>query len=283
MQRPPVIPPLPEPLTCIAVFGGCYSNYLALEATIADARQRGAQALFCLGDMGGFGPHPDRVFPLLWENKVWCLQGNYDHSIGHRLADCACGYTDPRDNHYAQISYDYTFAHTSEQYKDWLRDLPTQCRFSFANRRLLLVHGSPRQVNEFLWASTSPEHFLTKLLDDYEADVLLCTHTGIHWQRLLPDGRRVINVGAIGRPPNDGNTTVWYALLTAHPTASVCAQQPDGELSAHLLPVTYDYARLAVEMRQEQLPEEFIETIVSGWWTTCLEILPHKERSRGRF
>jgi predicted phosphodiesterase len=280
MERPPVqVLPETERLSCIAVFGGCYNNYLALEATIADARRRGAQALFCLGDMGGFGPYPDRVFPLLWENEVFCIQGNYDHSIGHRLNDCACGYTDPRDNYYAQISYDYTFTHTAEQYKDWLRDLPPQSRFMFANRRLLLVHGSPRRVNEFLWESTSPDRFLIKLLNDYEADVLLCTHTGIQWKRELPDGRLVVNVGAIGRPPNDGKTTVWYALLTALPRE----QLTDPYLMCELLPVAYDYERLAADMREEKLPEEFIETIVSGWWTTCLEILPHKERSRGRY
>jgi len=41
--------------------------------------------------------------------------------------------------------------------------------------------------------------------------------------------------------------------------------------------------RLADEMRDECLPDEFIETIRSGWWTTCLEVLPAKERARGRF
>ncbi len=93
----------------IAVFGGCYNNYLALQVTLDDAHRRGAQAIYYLG---GFGPHPDRVFPLLWEHEIICMQGNYDHSIGNRLADCACGYTDPRDNYYAQISYDYTLANT---------------------------------------------------------------------------------------------------------------------------------------------------------------------------
>ena len=36
-------------------------------------------------------------------------------------------------------------------------------------------------------------------------------------------------------------------------------------------------------MHQEQLPAEFIETILTGWWTTCLEVLPAKERRRGKF
>jgi hypothetical protein len=36
-------------------------------------------------------------------------------------------------------------------------------------------------------------------------------------------------------------------------------------------------------MRAEKLPKEFIQTVVTGWWTTCLEILPAKERRRGQF
>ncbi|GAC1454672.1 MAG: metallophosphoesterase family protein [Ktedonobacterales bacterium] len=258
--------------TCIAVFGGVYSNYLALAAVLQDARARGATAFYCLGDMGGFGPHPDRVFPLLHDNGVTCIQGNYDHSVGNGLKDCGCGYTDPRDNYYAQISYDYTAAHTSPRYRAWLRDLPPAHRRRFAGRSVLMAHGSPRRINEFLWESTTPMPFLTKLLDDYDADVLLCTHTGIQWTRTLPDGRLFVNVGAIGRPPNNGQTAVWYALLTATPDVEV-----------HLLPVAYEHTRLAAEMRAEDLPEEFVETILTGWWTTCLEILPAKERSRGRY
>jgi hypothetical protein len=36
-------------------------------------------------------------------------------------------------------------------------------------------------------------------------------------------------------------------------------------------------------MREERLPEEFIETMLTGWWTTCLEVLPSKERRRGKY
>ena len=43
----------------LAFFGGIYNNYLALEAAIADARRRGAGELYCLGDLGAFGPHPE--------------------------------------------------------------------------------------------------------------------------------------------------------------------------------------------------------------------------------
>ena len=49
------------------------------------------------------------------------------------------------------------------------------------------------------------------------------------------------------------------------------------------VPVAYDHEALADEMREERLPEEFIETIRTGWWTTCLEVLPARERARGRY
>jgi len=49
------------------------------------------------------------------------------------------------------------------------------------------------------------------------------------------------------------------------------------------VPIEYDHMKLVEEMRAEQLPEAFVETIVSGWWTTCLEILPTKERAAGKY
>lgn len=256
-----------------AFFGGVYNNYLALEAAIDDALQRGVDAIYCLGDLGAFGPHPDRVFPLLMDHEVQVVQGNYDHSIGNELNDCQCGYTDPRDNHFAQISYDYTLEKTSKEFRQWMKDLPKEIRFETAGKRILLCHGSPRQTNEFLWESTTSTHFLEKLADDFHADLILGTHTGLHWQRELRQDRKFINVGVLGRPENDGTTHVWYTLLT------IDSKKADIEF----VPVHYDHHRLAKEMQEENLPEEFIETILTGWWTTCLEVLPGRERRAGKF
>src|SRR5689334_9650854 len=77
---PPAANGMPD-MERIAVFGGVYNNYLALEAALHDVRRRGVDAIFCLGDLGAFGPYPDRVFPLLHNYGVQCIQGNYDHSI----------------------------------------------------------------------------------------------------------------------------------------------------------------------------------------------------------
>lgn len=267
----PVENVMPE-LDRIAVFGGIYSNHLALAAALADARRRGVDALYCLGDLGAFGPHPDRVFQLLQEAGVVCIQGNYDNSIGNNLADCQCGYTDPRDNHFARISYAYTLEHTSPANRAWMKGLPAQRRIRLGHYNVLMCHGSPRRMNEFLWESTTPTHFLEYLARCYQADVMLATHTGIKWHRSLSGDRHFVNVGVLGRPENDGRTNVWYALLEAR-----------SQFQVTFVPVNYDHQRLAQEMRSERLPQEFVETIVTGWWTTCLEVLPAKERRRGEW
>ena len=261
----------------VAVFGGVYSNHLALAAAIDDAEDRKVDAMFCLGDLGAFGPHPDRVFPLLRSHGVQVVRGNYDDSIARSLDDCQCGYTDPRDNHFARISYRYTYDHTSSENRSWMATLPHELRFRLGELDVLCCHGSPRQTNEFLWESTTPTHFLEKLARDHEADVVLGTHTGIHWERWWGEpgtgGGAYVNVGALGRPANDGRTEVWYTLLEADGNA----------LAVDFVPVSYDHEALAAQMRAEALPEEFVETILTGWWTTCLEILPGKERAAGRF
>ena len=256
----------------IAVFGGVYNNAPALRAMLADARGRDVDAVFCLGDLGGFGPHPDRVYPLLRAADVRVMQGNYDESLASGRSDCGCGYTDPRDNHFARISYEYTFRNTSPAHRAWLGTLPAGFRLRLGERRVVMSHGSPRFVNEFLWETTTPDGLLRTILDAQAADVLLCTHTGIKWRRVLPDGRETVNVGVIGRPENDGAVHTWYTVLTAGP-----------ELGVEFVPVRYDHETLAREIEREGLPPEFAETVRTGWWTTCLENLPAKERARGRF
>jgi len=81
----------------------------------------------------------------------------------------------------------------------------------------------------------------------------------------------------IGRPANDGDVRVWYAVIEGGEEGAA------DNLAVELSPLRYDHLGLAAEMRAERLPEEFVETVASGWWTTCLEILPPRERAASRF
>ena len=270
--------PVEGPYERIVAFGGVYNNHHALAALLdatSDETPGTSENLYCLGDFGGFGPSPERVWPLLEQGGVRSIQGNYEESLAAGREDCNCGYTDPRDNHFATLSYDYTAANCSPDFKAWMGGLPKRRRVRVGDRELLLVHGSPRRVNEFLFASTTPVAFLETLLDQEGADGLLCTHTGLPWHRRLPSGRDAVNVGVLGRPANDGEPTVRYAVLAA--------PRDGGPLGVEIRRLAYDHAALAAEMRRGELPAEFVATIETGWWTTCLEILPAKERAASRF
>ena len=255
----------------IGVFGGVYSNPYALRAALDDARARGCEQLYCLGDLGGFGAECDAVWPLLAGEGVETIAGNYDVAIGRGDEDCGCGYADERDNHFAQLMYDYTRASTSAAFAAWMRGLPGEIRRDIGGVDVHMVHGSPLAVNDFLWESLDDEELAVRVRAS-GARVLLCTHTGIPWQREV-DGTLVVNVGAVGRPANDGRTDTWYAVLDLD----------GGDVRAELVPVAYDWRAQAASMRAAGLPEPFVETVETGWWTTCLEIVPPAERARGAY
>jgi hypothetical protein len=151
-------------------------------------------------------------------------------------------------------------------------------------------------MNEFLWETTTSDAFLNWLFKKYQSDIIVGTHTGLHWHREPSPGRHFINCGAIGRPPNDGQRTVVYTVIKADYAinSDPAGHQPSGSaktpayhdtppchLQVEFVRLTYDHDHLATEMASEGLPDEFIETIRTGWWTTCNEILPAKERRRG--
>jgi pyruvate-formate lyase-activating enzyme len=134
-----------------------------------------------------------------------------------------------------------------------------------------LVHGSTLALNDFWWESLPAEQHRLRA-EASGADVILCTHSGLPWQRRTGD-TLTVNVGVLGKPANDGQQGVWYALLDLDA----------GRATAELVPLSYDWRAQAASMRAAGLPEIFVETIETGWWTTCLEILPPRERARGRY
>lgn len=255
----------------IAVCGGPYGNPYALRAFVDDARARGAERLYCLGDLGGFGAEVDALWPILTGNDIICVAGNYDVAIARGDTDCGCGYRDPKDNEFAQIVYDHTLATTDRAFAAWMGELPTERRETIDGVDVHMVHGSTLALNDFWWESLPEEQHRQRVAVS-GANVILCTHSGLPWQRRTGD-TLTVNVGVLGKPANDGQRDVWYALLDLD----------DGHATAELVPLAYDWQAQAASMRAAGLPEVFVETIETGWWTTCLEILPPHERARGRY
>jgi predicted phosphodiesterase len=266
MPPPPIA--LPADCTSIALAGGPYSNFGSVAEFLR--RTRSVAHRYCLGDIGGFGPLPNRTLDLVRESDIVCIQGNYDFAIGHGENDCGCGYIDPLDRYYAQVSYDYTERNTSDDHKAFLRNLPQQIVLQWRGTRVLLCHGSPDQVNEFVWESETDDATLERWLDTLGVSGICATHSGLPWSRQLDDGRFWLNVGVLGRPAHEDSARVFYGMLDfAHGTALPAPR---------LVPLDYDPAPVAAAMRSEGLPDVFVESLLTGRWTTCCNILPDAER-----
>jgi predicted phosphodiesterase len=248
----------------IAICGGPYSNFSSLEAFIKETQIY--QHRYCLGDIGGFGPLPDRSISLLQKNNIVSLQGNYDQTVGDGEVDCGCG-------KFAQISFDYTFKNTSDINRAWLRSLPQHILLKWGDEKILLCHGSPDEINEFVFESEVTDEKIDLWLLKFGVDAICVTHSGIPWIRNTTKGSWV-NVGVLGRPAHEGLRRVFYA------TAKMTNQKLDFEIRA----LDYNPDEVIEVMRKEGLPEEFCQSLLIGEWTTCAAILPSTERKlRKRF
>ena len=254
----------------VALMGGAYGNVAGLRASIEDAKQLRCDLLVFLGDATGCCGHSDEVLELLRRNFQVLIQGNHEEEAIAGSDSCACGYGDPDDERYGCMAHQYAMTNLSEAWRAWLSTWPKQALFEIGSAKLLLCHGSPDRINEFLYESELNEDRLTGWLETHSASTLACTHTGLPWLRRLSRGRLALNCGTVGKPDNDGDPAVHYAFL------STPAREP---WSATIRRVPYDHRTWAAQLEREGVDPIFTEPLRTGWWTTGVKSLPAFEKS----
>jgi putative phosphoesterase len=236
----------------ITIFGDIHANLPALEAVLNDMKEHGLSPDYCLGDLVGYGTFPNEVTETIREKKIPTIMGNYDQGIGNDSDECGCAYTSAAAEALGKRSIAWTNQHTSADNKRYLRQLTAQIPLELAGLRVLLVHGSPRKINEYLYADR-PDATLERLLDMAEADVLVCGHTHIPYHRILPSGRHVVNAGSVGKP-KDGDPRACYLVLEAD----------DRDLTVTFKRVSYDVERAAQAIEASDMPDEYAEMLRTG-------------------
>jgi len=229
----------------IAIFSDIHANLAALEAVLADVDARGLEERFCLGDLVGYATFPNEVVSAIQALKIPCVMGNYDQGVGNDSDDCGCAYKTPEARALGNRSIAWTNAHTTAESKAFLRSLLPDFRLQLGDLRVVLVHGSPRKINEYLFEDR-PESGLERLLDLAEADVLVCGHTHVPYHKILPSGRHVVNDGSVGKP-KDGDPRACYAILEA----------TGRDLGVTFVRVAYDIERTARAIEASDMPHEF--------------------------
>src|SRR5690606_14069471 len=104
------------------------------------------------------------------------IMGNYDDGVGFERDECGCAYTNPSDRTLGDQSLTWTKAAVTDENKAFLRTLAPEIRFDADGRRVLLVHGSPRRINEYLFEDRPLSSF-QRLAASSEADIIVFGHT----------------------------------------------------------------------------------------------------------
>ena len=139
----------------IALFSDIHANLPALEAFFKDVEARNTDAIYCLGDLVGYNIWPNEVIDEIRRRGIPTIAGNYDWGIGRSSDDCGCAYKTDEEKAMGKVSIAYTNAIVKDEQRAYLRTLPAHIRLEYQlnqeKRNILLVHGSPRKVNEYLF------------------------------------------------------------------------------------------------------------------------------------
>jgi predicted phosphodiesterase len=239
----------------VAVISDVHANLAALEAVLAAIDGDAADALWCLGDLVGYGPNPNECTALVEERAAVCLCGNHDLAVRGTI-DTEEFAGD------AGAAAAWTRTVLSAEAKAFLDSLEPSGKADGA----ALFHGSARDpVWEYV---LSDESAVTTLLRTDEPVVLVghshvALEVRLHGDTLegglapggteleLGDARWLLNPGSVGQP-RDGDPRAAYLLLD------------QDAASARFCRVEYDIERTQGDMRAADLPPALAARLALG-------------------
>ncbi|MFD1062195.1 metallophosphoesterase family protein [Winogradskyella litorisediminis] len=251
----------------VLLFGGAYSNLQALEALKHVAEKENILPKNCLstGDVVGYCAQPEETVQLL---KIWgakSILGNVEIQLRDGAEDCGCDFREgSRCDNFSQLWYPYAQSKLSNNSLEYLSSFPDHISFNYANKKITLVHGSFFNVSEFIFKS-SPWSVKSANFLETNSDVIIGGHCGLPFYH-KNDNKLWLNPGVIGMPANDGNPSVWYAIL----------DDSDKNFTFKHQNLDYNYKLASKLMQNGLLPEEYARTIQTGIWDNT-EILPPVE------
>ena len=239
----------------IAVVSDIHANWHALEAVLADVETQAVDEVWCLGDLVGYGPQPNRCTEELEARTAFCLAGNHD--LG------AIGTVELTDfSQDAAVVARWTASQLDDGPRAYLESLAP----SGERNGVQMFHGSPHDP---VWEYVLSEGAVRRALDETSSNLILVGHSHIPIalrqvdgtiagglarggsELDLSGGRWLLNPGAVGQP-RDGDARAAYLLI------DLDAQH------AHFRRVPYDIAATQAELRENALPEPLAERLGSG-------------------
>lgn len=254
----------------IVLFSDIHANLPALEAFFKDVETRNTDAIYCLGDLVGYNIWPNEVIDEIRRRGIPTIAGNYDWGIGRSSDDCGCAYKTDEEKAMGKISISYTNEIVKDEQRAYLRTLPAHIRLEYQlnddKRNILLVHGSPRKVNEYLFEDRDEKSML-RIMEQADADIMCFGHTHQPYHRVLNSGsegndyfRHAINIGSVGKP-KDKDPRGGYVILTINPDSTVTDKD---SIKVEFIRFEYDVEKAAKAVENSPLPNEYADMLRNG-------------------
>lgn len=224
----------------IAAIADVHSNIVALRKVMQHIKKY--RMILDAGDLVGYNTRPNECVELLRKHNVRSIQGNHDR---------ACSIGDHTGlNPLAIVAAKWNFEKLSTANTSYLYKLPGRLEIDVEGKRIVVIHGSPREPLTgyvFPWVA---EDALEKHLEDTKADILIMGHTHVPFVRKLPAGL-VVNPGSVGQP-RDHNRQASYALIDVK------------NMAAKIMRADYDIPKASDEILKEGLPDFLAERLYFG-------------------
>jgi predicted phosphodiesterase len=183
----------------VAALNDIEGNLPALEAVLAEVEKAGVDALVCGGDVVT-GPFPAEVLDRLTSlAEVRFLSGNLERLVVEGADEYERDWNAERrrlgDAHLAAIA-------------SWPLTVELEIE---GLGRTLFCHAIPT-ADEPIFTQMTPGDVVAELVGDIGADVVVCGHTHMQFDRRLPSGLRVVNAGSVGRPFERPSGACWALL-----------------------------------------------------------------------
>lgn len=255
----------------IALFSDIHANLPALQACLADIESKQPDAIYCLGDLVGYNIWPNEVIAEIRKRGIPTIAGNYDLGIGRTSDECGCAYKTDEEKEMGKVSISFTNSIMRADERNYLRTLPAHITAEYQLNDdklfLVLVHGSPRKINEYLFEDRD-EKSMARILENANADILCFGHTHKPYHRILNTGteeqpyyRHAINTGSVGKP-KDKDPRGCYVMLTINETSRSTAADSIG---VEFIRFNYDVETAAKAIEDSPLPNGYADMLRRGY------------------
>lgn len=236
----------------LAFISDIHSNLPALHSVLDDIKNREIpfSDVYCLGDLVGYGTRPNEVIELIRTSGIQSILGNYDEAVGFYLPTCGCNIDSHVDRMRSKNSLSWTADHTSDTNKDFLRSLDEEIVLDLDDFQILLTHGSPLSINDYVYENDTEK--LQEVAEEFDSHMIVFGHTHFPYFKKL-HGKLFLNAGSVGRP-KDGDNRACYSLVTL---------APDG-IDVEFIRVSYDVQSFADEVYASGLLDVFGDILIAG-------------------